>query len=100
LPHLPVVNGVDRQNPATNPPLRLDVLIFVVVSQMPRHVAELIPMLDPVMRNAGDAPAGSSGSATGIIDLADHGVLGADCGSDGSRRVPDGRTTTVPMNRL
>jgi len=67
---------------------------------MPRHVAELISMLDPVMRNAGDAPAGNSGSATGVIDLADNGVLGADCGSDGSRRIPDGRTTTVLVNRL
>ena len=52
------------------------------------------------MRNAGDAPAGSSGSGTGVIDLADNGVLGADCGSDGSRRIPDGRTTTVLANRF
>ena len=57
-------------------------------------------MLDPVMRNAGDAPAGNSGSATGVIDLADNGVLGADCGSDGSRRIPDGRPPAVLVNRL
>ncbi len=57
-------------------------------------------MPDPVMRNAGDTPAGGSGSGTGVIDLADNGVLGADCGSDGSRRSPDGRTTTVLVNRL
>lgn len=57
-------------------------------------------MLDPVMRNAGDAPAGSSGLGTGVIDFANNGVLGADCGSDGSRRIPDGRTTAVLANRF
>ena len=67
---------------------------------MPRHIANLIVMLNPVMRDARDAPVGGSGSRTGVIDLADNGVLSADRGSDGSHRVPDGGATAVLVDRF
>ena len=75
-------------------------LILVGVAQMPRDVADLVVMPNPVMGDAGDAAASGTGAGVGVIHLADDGVLGADRSCHGGNRIGNGGMTGVHPDRL
>ena len=98
LAHRPGFDGVDRQRAAGKPPSGIGPLILVVVTKMPHHIGQLIAASSPVMRDAGNAPAGTVGLRADVVDLADDRVLGADSGRDGGDRGGDRRMTAVTMD--
>src|ERR1700761_1966999 len=93
------LDGVDRQRAVSDPPSGGRPPILIVVAQMPDHIGQLIPVSVPVMRHAGDAPAGTIGLRADVEDLADDRVLGADGRGDGGHRGADRGVTAMPVDR-
>src|ERR1700727_4105368 len=94
------LDGVDRKTAVGAPPSGIGPPILVVAAQMPDHVGQLIPVLAPVMRDAGDAPAGTIGLQAGVEDLADDRVLGADGRGHSGDRGADRGMTAMPVDRV
>src|ERR1700758_1110455 len=83
--HGPSLDGVDRHRAATESPSGIGANVFIVVTQMPRDVGQLIVARGPVMGDARHAAVGAVGF--GRVNLADDRVLGPRRRGDGA----DGR---------